>query len=237
MEEYKRDPKEDISLIRQMLEQTMDGMKAVEPWFTGFGIVWLIFKGFSALQRLAAFRASVNTAGRLSYIGNAAGMLFCFILAAGFIACRSRMGKLGMNSLSRKLVDIWGICIFLYLVMTMVLSPVIPVIAIRLGYDAAAASYLFRACSLGGSFLYLLMPLIPLLITADFLNDGRMIFIGITLVVLAAAVLCGNAILLFGDGILTGAAGKYYFWSGAACLLELAPGIMLLLFGRQLKGR
>ena len=43
MDENRRDPRENISLIRQILERATDGMKTVAPWFTGFGLVWLIF--------------------------------------------------------------------------------------------------------------------------------------------------------------------------------------------------
>ena len=42
MDDSKRDPREDISLIRQMLERTVDGLQTVAPWVTGLGVVWLI---------------------------------------------------------------------------------------------------------------------------------------------------------------------------------------------------
>ena len=236
MEEVKRDPREDISLIRQMLERTMGGMKAIVPWFTGFGILWLLYGGLSALQRLALLGVSLSVAQQLSRIGGAIGLLFCFALAAGFLACRSILGQLGLDLLTRKLVDVWGVCIFLFLALTMLLSPVISFLSIRLGYSAETAASLFRACALCRSFLFLLLPVVPLLITADFLDDGKMFFIGILLAVLAVAVLCAHALMLFGDGISIGQAWQY-FWLGATCLLDLFPGIMLLGWGRQLKGR
>ena len=236
MDEYKRDPREDISLIRQMLERAMDGMKIIAPWFTGLGIAWLIYGAFSAFQRIAMLHVSLSAAGRLSAAGSVIGTLACVLLAAGFLICRCRLGRLGLDSLARKLVDTWGVCIFLFLILTILLNPVISMISVRLGSSAEAATALYKACAVCRSFLYFLFPVAPLLITAAFLDSRRMLFAGIGLAIITALVMCCNAILLFVDN-LTMEIGWGYLLSAAACLLDLAPGVMLLVFGRQLKGR
>ena len=48
MDETKRDPIEDIFLIRQVLERATSGMRSLAPWFIRFGLVWLLYGGFSA---------------------------------------------------------------------------------------------------------------------------------------------------------------------------------------------
>lgn len=236
MDESKRDPREDISLIRQMLERATDGMRTIAPWFTGFGLAWLIYGLFSALQRFAMLRVSLETAARLSYIGAVVGILSCCILAAGFLICRSRLARQGLNSLAMKLVDSWGVCIFIFLALTVLLVPAVQLLSAHMGYSAEAAASLNKACALCRSFLFFLLPVTPLLITAVFLENRRMLYAGIALAVLAAAVLCCHALMLFGEGTGMGT-GWWAFWFGAVCLLDLIPGVMLLIFGRQLKGR
>ena len=237
MDKSKRDPREDIYLIRQVLERTMDGMKIIAPWFTGFGLVWLIYGAFCALQRLVILRVPLSVARQLSFAGAIVGLLSCCALILGFLICRSRMTHLGLDSLAWKLVDIWGVCIVIFLIMTMLLSPVIQLVSVRvLGFSSEHAASLNKACALCRSFLFILLPVVPLLITAEFLDNQRMFWAGIILAVLGAAVLCCHAFMLFADGIALGN-GWQYFWFGAACILDLAPGVMLLFFGRQLKGR
>ncbi len=237
MDESKRDPREDIYLIRQVLERTMDGMKSISPWFTGFGMVWLIYGGFCAFQRLVILRVPLSVARQLSFAGAIVGLVYCCTLAAGFLICRRRMTHLGLDSLVRKLVDMWGVCIVIFLFLTMLLSPVIQLVSVRvLGFSAEHAASLNKACALCRSFLFILLPVVPLLITAVFLDNQRMLWAGIILAALTAPVLCCHAFMLFADGMALGN-GWQYFWFGAACILDLAPGVMLLFFGRQLKGR
>lgn len=236
MDESRRDAREDISLIRQMLEQALSGMKSIAPWFTGFGMAWLGYGAFSALQRLAMLRVSLSAANRLSFAGAVAGGLFCVALAAGFLICRSRMTHLGPDSPGRKLVNTWGICIFLFLSLTVLLNPVVQIISAHLNSSAQAAASLSKACALCGDLLFFLFPVAPLLITSEFLDDRRMLFAGIFLSILSATVMCCHAFMLFGDGFAPGNGWKV-FWFGAACLLDLAPGAMLLTFGRQMKGK
>lgn len=236
VEEAKRDPREDIFLIRQMLERSMDGMKSLAPWCSGFGFVWLFYGAFSALQRIVMLRVSPLTAGQVAFAGSILGLLFCIVLAIGFLVCSKRMAYLGFGSLVQKLVNMWGVCIFIYLAMTMLVNPGIQTLSVQLGYSAEAAAALYKACALSRSFLFFLFPVAPLLITAEFLDSRRMVFLGIVLAMLAAMAMCCHAILLFGDNLSSGIE-LWYFWFGAACLLDLAPGTMLLVFGHQLKGR
>ncbi len=199
MEDSSRDVREDISLIRQILERCLDGMKVMKPWFNGLGMVWLIYGGFSAVQRLADLRVSASVAQQLSRIGTVVGLLFCFVLAAGFTACRIRMKQSGLDAQSMKLVNLWGICIFLFLAVTVLLNPVIRIICVRLGCSQEAAASLYKACDLCRSILFLLMPAAPLLITADFLDHRGMMITGIILAVLSVFEICGNAVMLFND--------------------------------------
>lgn len=236
MDESKRDPREDIILIRQMLERAIDGMKTIAPWFTGFGLLWLIYGVFSSLQRLVINRVPLSVMNRLVSAGAVAGILFYFVLAVGFLVCRKKLVHLGSDSLARKLVDIWGVCIFMFLILTILLNSVIQFLSMQLGLSWEVAASLNKACSLCRGFLFFLLPVIPLLITAEFLDNRRMLLAGIVLAVLTGMVMCCHALMLFGEGLAI-REGWAYFWFGAACLLDLVPGAMLLFFGRQLKER
>ena len=236
MDDNERDPREDIILIRQMLERAMDGMKTIAPWFTGFGLVWLIYGAFSSLQRLIINKVSLSVMNRLVAAGAVAGIMFYFVLAVGFLVCRRKLVYLGSDSLALKLVDIWGICIFMFLFLTILLDPVIHILSTHMGFSWKTAASLNKACSLCRGFIYFLLPVTPLLITAEFLDNRRILLAGIVLATLTGMVMCCHAGMLFSDGIAIGS-GWQVVWLGAACLLDLIPGAMLVIFGRQLKER
>ena len=236
MDETKRDPREDISLIREMLERAMDGMKPAAPWFTGFGLIWLVYGLFSVVQRLVMSRVPLETASKLAFAGSVAGILFCLVLAVGFPLCRSRQSFQDMEPLGRKLVDMWGVCIYLFLLATLLISPVIRILSVRMGFSQDASAALNMACALSRSFLFFLFPAAPLLITAKFLDSRRMFAAGIVLTAAAVMVVCSHGVVMFDNDVTVGM-GWYYAWLIGACLLDLAPGMMLLVFGQQLKER
>ena len=240
MEVNRRDPREDIFLIRQVLERAADGMRALAPWFIGLGLVWLAYGAFTSVIRVIQPRVSVSAAGKLAVAGTLAGWGFYLVLAGGFLVCRSRHIRQGLDTLAKKLVDMWGICSVIFLALVLLLSVILPSLAVwLLSLSAEAAQPLIRALALCRGFLFYLMPVAPLLTTAAFLDDKRMLRLGILLAILAGAVLSCHAIMLFGDfreGIAVGP-GVEWAWNGAACLLDLAPAIMLLAFGLQLKRR
>ena len=234
MDESKRDPREDISLIRQILERATDGMKSVAPWFRGFGLLWLLYGAFSAALRLLLPRLSPAAAGRLSTANALVGWLFFTALALGFFACRRQQRRLGLETLARKLVDLWGVCIVSFLVLMLLTSALIPFLAARgPAFSAQSAQALNLALALCRGFLFFLLAA-PLLITAVVLENRRMLWAGIGISALAALVLSCHALMLYADGAAMGA-GWALFWNAATCLLDLAPGVMLLIFARQLK--
>ena len=87
------------------------------------------------------------------------------------------------------------------------------------------------------SCLIFLLPLLPLLITAVFLEDRRILWAGVVLSLLAAAILGSHIVLLWGSGLseLEVSPALVSGWNAAACVLDIIPGVLLLLFGRSLK--
>lgn len=234
MEEHIRDPKEDISYIKSILERAADDMKSVAPWFTRLGAVWLVYGLLCAAllvtQNLVAPTAQVL----LANAGAVLSWLFYIVLAAGFFAARKKQN--GLNTLALKLVDMWGVCILVFLFLCVVLV-VVPVFAIRgLSMTQEAMNSIGYTLSVCRSFLIFLLPLLPLLITAVFLENRRMLWLGIVLAVLAAAFLGSHIVLLWGSGLsgLEVPTAWIAGWNLAACLLDILPGVMLLLFGRSL---
>ena len=230
MDESRRDPREDIFLIRQMLERATDDMKQVAPWFTAFGVLWLIYGALSAAGRVAMSRLPLSAGGMLSMAGSVAGWLFYLVLVAGFVICRRKR----LDTLSGKLIDIWGVCIITFLALTLLTGIVVPALGVRvLGVSQSDASALYRALALCRSFLFFLLPVAPLLITAQFLGMRKMLWAGIILSLLTAVVLGTHALMLFAGS--ADIYGQGHVWTAATCLLDLVPGVMLLVFGFQLK--
>ena len=61
MDEQPRDPWEEISYIKSILEKTADGMKAVAPWVIRFGILWMVYGTLETIMRLLSVSASVSS--------------------------------------------------------------------------------------------------------------------------------------------------------------------------------
>ena len=235
MKEQLCDPREDISYIKSILEKASDGMKTVAPWFTWFGILWLVYGLWSVTERLVIKAGSASATIRISQAGAVVGWLFYIALAVGFLFVRRKQRQNGLDTMALKLVDIWGACIFLFLALTVCMNVLIPFLAIRvLSYPAEAASHLSICCFHCQSCLIFLLPLLPLIITAIFLENRRMLWAGIVLAALAAIVLGLNILLIWSGDI-----NVYRAWvrisTAAECLLDILPGVMLLLFARDLK--
>lgn len=235
MEEQLRDPKEELSYIRSILERTVDDMRGAAPFFMRLGVVWLIYGILSAALRLGMVMASAALMMPLSYVNAAAGWAFFIFLAADYFLDRRKRRQGSLGAPARKLLDMWGACIVVFLCLCVVLS-VLPVIAIRgpAGFDAASTNVLGYLCAVSRSCLIFLLPVLPLLLTALFLEDRRMLRAGIGLSVLAAALLAAHILLLAGSGAGAGALWVWGF-TAAACLLDIAPGLMLLMLAASLE--
>ena len=235
MEENIRDPREDISYIKNILAKTADGMKSIAPYFSRFGWIWLVFGLFSAVHRLVMNVVSESAAVIISQTDTVIAWLFYLALAAGFLVVRRKQKRRGLDTLALKLIDMWGTCIYVFLALTVCLTAVLPAIAVRalpLPFDAAVE--LTMNCALCQSCLIFLLPLLPLLITAIFLENRRMMWAGIVLACFAAVVLGCHILLVYGAGIAVSITW-IHIWTAATCLLDIVPGVMLLLFGRALK--
>ena len=122
MDEQHRDPWEEISYIKSILEKTADGMKAVAPWFIRFGILWMVYGTLETIMRLLSVSASVSTIQAVSRVLGVIGWVFYISLAVSFFMGRRNLSEKGGNTLGLKLMDIWGLCILLFLFLTVVLT-------------------------------------------------------------------------------------------------------------------
>ena len=233
MEEERRDPREDISYIKHILERAADGMKTVAPWFLRFGVIWLVYGVLCTILRAVMETVGASAAPILSLAGAVLGWVFYALLGVGAVLCCRRQA--GLDTLARRLVDIWGVCTGAFIVLSLCLMAIIPGAAVRIiGFGPEQADGLSRACAVGQSMLFFVLPVLPLLITALFLEKRRMLWACMILALFAAAVMCAHAVLLFRSAY---AAGRLWglSWTAAACLLDIVPGILLILFARSLK--
>ena len=238
MDEQLRDPREEISYIKSILEKTADGMKAVAPWFIRFGIIWLVYGILQSAQRLLTPGLPFAVVQKLSFVLSLTGWLFYIALAVGYFVGRRKLAEQGCNTLGLKLMDIWGLCILIFLFLTVVLTVVLTGLAVRFfSFSAELTNRFQTTLSICHSFLIFVLPLLPLLITAIFLDNRRMLWTGIVLTVLAAVILSIHVFLVVGSGqadisVSTAMMNTYTF---VVCLLDITPGLMLLYFGQALK--
>ena len=238
MDEQLRDPREEISYIKSILEKTADGMKAVAPWFIRFGIIWLVYGILQAAQRLLTPSLPFAAVQKLSLVLSLIGWVFYIALAAGYIVGRRKLAEQGCNTLGLKLMDIWGLCILLFLFLTVILTVVLTGMAARFfSFSAELTNRFQTTLSVCHSFLIFVLPLLPLLITAIFLDNRRMLWTGIVLTVLAAVILSIHVFLVVGSGQadISVSTAMMNAYTVVVCLLDIAPGLMLLYFGQALK--
>ena len=234
MEEQIRDPREELSYIRSILERTVSDMRGAAPFFARLGVVWLVYGILSAALRLGMLMASASLIMPLSYVNAAAGWAFFIFLAADYFLARRRLGQSELGAPALKLLDMWGACIVVFLCLCVILSA-LPVFAVRgAGFSAVSVNDLGCFCAVSRSCLLFLLPVLPLLLTALFLENRRMLRAGIALSVLAAALLGAHILLLAGSGAEAGLGWIWGFFA-AACLLDIAPGVMLLMLAASLE--
>ena len=239
MDEQLRDPREEISYIKSILEKTADGMKAIAPWFIRFGIIWLVYGILQTAQRwLLTPALPYATVQMFSLFLSLIGWLFYIALAAGYFIGRRKLAEQGCNTLGLKLLDIWGLCILLFLFLTVILTVVLTDLAMRFfSFSAELTNRFQTTLSVCHSFLIFVLPLLSLLITAVFLDNRRMLWTGIVLAVLAAVILSIHVFLVVGSGQadISVSAAMMTAYTVVVCLLDIAPGLMLLYFGQALK--
>ena len=238
MDEQLRDPREEISYIKSILEKTADGMKAVAPWFIRFGIIWLVYGILQTAQRLLTPALPYATVQMFSLFLSLIGWLFDIAVSAGFFIVRRSLSEQLCNTLRLQLLDIWGLCILLFLFLTVILTVVLTGLAMRFfSFSAELTNRFQTTLSVCHSFLIFVLPLLSLLITAVFLDNRRMLWTGIVLAVLAAVILSIHVFLVVGSGQadISVSAAMMTAYTVVVCLLDIAPGLMLLYFGQALK--
>jgi hypothetical protein len=238
MDEQLRDPREEISYIKSILEKTADGMKAVAPWFIRFGIIWLVYGILKATQQLLSPSLPLPVVQGIAQLFAVIGWVFYIALAVSFFRGRRKLAKQGCNTLGLKLMDIWGLCILLFLFLMVVLTVILSGLAARFfSFSQELTNRFQTTLSACQSFLIFLLPLLPLLITAILLEKQRMLWTGIILTALAAVILSCHVFLVLASGFteipVTNTMITAY--TIVMCLLDIAPGLMLLYFGQALK--
>ncbi len=223
-----RDPMEDISLIREILEKTTEGMKNIAPWIMGMGLLWLGYGLFSVICRL------IMPSQTMAAVQTAVGWLFHLALAVGFVLCQVRQVKSHPHSIARKMIDLWGICIVLFLVLTFLFSCILPFFGRTMGMSSSVYNEFLITCGTIRSFLFFLLPVLPLFITSVLLEKRGTVLACLVLTLIAAAVLSFHVLMIFSRDLAV--SGTWIvFWNGMTCLLDLVPGAMLLILGHQVK--
>lgn len=238
MDEQLRDPREEISYIKSILEKTADGMKAVAPWFIRFGILWLVYGILQAMQRLLSPALALSTVQTIARVLGIIGWIFYISLAVSFFMGRRNLSEKGGNTLGLKLMDIWGLCILLFLFLTVVLTVILSLLATHaFSFSAEFMNRFGTALTISHNFLIFVLPLLPLLITAVFLDNRRMLWAGIVLGVLATVILSTHIFFVAGTGIaeIPVSNAMVTAYTVVICLLDIAPGMMLLYCGQALK--
>ena len=233
MDERLSSAREDLSLIRAMLAQTMTGLRGLAGFFSAYGWIWL---GYGvAATALNALSAALHAAGReprLAYhIALLKGPLLLALYAAlgvAFFRWHRRAEREGLNALARKLLDVWGVCLAVFVCVSLFSDVVVAMMNYVFVTDTSVISggvYVSRV-------LWCLFPALPLLLTAAFAENKGMLILGL------AAFAFGLARMAMPfDWLSVGIERlSQLTWAVPAWLvLQGFPGLLLLAFGYLLK--
>ncbi len=234
MDERLSSAREDLSLIRAMLAQTMTGLRELAGFFTAYGWIWLGY-GLAVTVENAVTSALylVGTPEyRLGYyITLLRGpLLLCLYGGMGltFFRWRRRAKREGLNALARKLLDVWGVCLGMFVCVSLFSDGVVAMMNYVFVTDTSVISgglYVSRV-------LWCLFPTLPLLLTAAFAEDRRMLVLGL------AAFIFGLARMAMPFNWLSigiERMGQLAWAVPAWLVLQGFPGPLLLAFGYLLK--
>lgn len=226
--------REDLSIIRAMLAQTMTGLRELARFFTAYGWIWLAYA--AAITAENAVTSALYVTGTPEYrLGHyitllRGPLLLCLYGGMGlaFFRWRRRARREGLNAVARKLLDVWGVCLGVFVCVSLFSDGVVALMNYVFVTDTALISggvYVSRV-------LWCLFPVLPLLLTAVFAEDRRMLLLGLAAF---AFGLIRMAMpfqwLSIGIERLGQLAWAIPFW----LVLQGFPGLLLLVFGYLLK--
>lgn len=241
---------EDIAWIREILARTAADFKGLASFFVAMGLIWCVYAilgiGLSAWNIIATMRyvgGALVSIDKTMFIADAVEqckeVLFFVALIVTYILCWRKGMKLDV--ISRKLMCFWGLCLFLFIGANGIVRvvPALQVQMLRKGMsDALMAD--------SGTILYgvmyverclqLVFPILPILLTAVFMENRAMKVTG-----LAAAVLVLLWIFIPGTSVsiemsIPAELLREMLWKrGLATVIRLIPAAALLAFGLNLK--
>lgn len=235
MDERLSSAREDLSLIRSMLAQTMTGLRGLAGFFTAYGWIWLGYG--TAVTAMNAVSSALHVPGtteswRLSYhimiLGGPLLLALYAALGVTFFRWRRLAKREGLNALARKLLDVWGVCLGVFVCVSLFSDVVVSLMNYVFVTDTSVISgglYVSRV-------LWCLFPTLPLLLTAAFAENKGMLALGL------AALAFGLARMAMPfDWLSIGVTRlSQLAWAVPAWLvLQGFPGLLLLAFGHLLK--
>lgn len=173
--------REDLSIIKTMLAQTMTGLRELAGFFTAYGWIWLGY-GLAITVENAVTSALYVTGTpeyRLGYYTQLlrGPLLLCLFGGMGltFFRWRRRARREGLNAVARKLLDVWGVCLAVFVCVSLFSDGVVALRRYVFVTDTSVIS--------GGEYvsrvLWCLFPVLPLLLTAAFAENRGMLALGL----------------------------------------------------------
>ncbi len=234
MDERLSSAREDLSLIRSMLAQTMTGLRELAGFFTAYGWIWLGYGvAVTAVNAVTAVLYVMGTPEyRLGYhISLLKGpLLLCLYggLGVTFFRWRGRARREGLNALARKLLDVWGVCLGVFVCVSLFSD----VVVAMMNYVFVTDSSVISGSVYVSRVLWCLFPALPLLLTAAFAENRGMLILGL------AAFAFGLARMAMPFQWLSigiERLGQLLWAVPVWLILQGFPGLLLLAFGYLLK--
>ena len=234
MDERLSSAREDLSLIRSMLAQTMTGLRGLAGFFTTYGWIWLGY-AFAVTAENAVTSALYVTGTseyRLGYYTQLLRGPLLLALYGGmgltFFRWRRRAKREGLNALARKLLDVWGVCLGVFVCVSLFSD----VVVAMMNYVFVADTSVISGGLYVSRVLWCLFPTLPLLLTAAFAENKGMLILGLAAFAFGLARMAMPFQWL---SIGVTQLGQLIWAVPAWLVLQGFPGLLLLAFGHLLK--
>ena len=248
MDENRQKAYEDIACIRDILARTAADFKELASFFIAMGLI-LGVKAFlgigldiwnitSTMRYISGVEIDMlRQAGIINVIDQYSQWLLFVALIVVYILCRRKI----LEGLSGKLMNIWGLCLFLFVGASLVVRTMTSLQMLML-YRGILSEETVNLRVIGYGAMYverclkLVFPVLPILITSVFLQNRRLKAVGVVagVLVLLWIFVPGTAVSVEGS-VPTGLLWEMLWKRGLVIVIQIIPAAALLAFGHNLK--
>lgn len=250
MDDNRQKAYEDIACIREILARTAADFKGLASFFITMGLIWCVdtvlgisLSAWSIAATMRYVGGMLASIDKTMFAVNAVSQYKEFLFLAALIVVYALCRRKGMilDAISRKLMHFWGLCLFLF-VGARVIVCMVPALQVQMLREGMLDEHMADQGTIlyGAVFvercLHLAFPVLPILLTAVFLENRAMKVMGLTAAVLVLLwIFVPGTSVSLEESVPADLLREMLWKRGLATVVQIIPAAALLVFGVNLK--